>query len=154
MKSESPVTTPSGSERVWSNHVRRAWLFDSTIVSLVVGLFGAIYLNFALQQMTVMEPVSLREQLMLFLIFFIPLVSYGLIVLAPLNGWIRSNVRRMLLQFLLFNIVALLLTQIVISALPLPDAFESPMVLWCIPIFGMISYLYSSLFLSQASAAV
>ncbi|WPP40459.1 hypothetical protein SK066_17910 [Paenibacillus hunanensis] len=154
MRSELPATTPSGSERTWSTYVRRAWLFDSTIVSLLVGLFGAIYLNFALQQTMVLETVSLREQLMLFLLFFIPIVSYGLIVLAPLNSWIRSNIRRVLLQFLLFNIAALLLTRIVMSALPLPDAFESPMVLWCIPIFGMISYLYSSLFLSQAPAAV
>ncbi len=154
MKSELPATTPSGSGRVWSKYVRRAWLFDSTVVSLLVGLFGSIYLNFAVQQTTVLGPVSLREQMMLFLIFFIPIASYGLIVLAPLNGWIRSTIRRVLLQFLLFNIAALLLTRIVVSALPLPDTLESPMVMWCIPIFSMISYLYSSLFLSQAPAAV
>ncbi|WP_322923200.1 hypothetical protein [Paenibacillus campi] len=155
MKSEFPATTSSGgSGRVWSKYVRRAWLFDSAVVSVLVGLLGSIYLNFALQQTTVLEPVSLREQLMLFLMFLIPIVSYGLVILAPLNGWIRSSVRRVLFQFLLFNVTALLFTQIVISTLPLPDAFESSMVLWCVPIFGMISYLYSSLFLSQTSAAV
>ncbi len=144
----------SGSGRIWSPYVRRAWLFDSIVVSLLVGMLGSVYINFALQQTVIMKPASFGEQLLLFLLFFVPVLSYGLIVLAPLNGWIRSRIRRVVLQFLLFNIAALLLTRIIISALPLPDALESPIVLWCIPIFSTISYLYSSLFLSQTQAAV
>ncbi|MEW4368494.1 hypothetical protein [Paenibacillus kandeliae] len=151
MKSELPAAATTAKRLRSSPYSHRAWLFDSTIAALLVSLLGALYLSFALQQTTRALPDRLQEHVVLFLFFFLPLLVYTLVILAPLNRGLRTLVRKVPLQFLLFNMVALPFTWLVIQILPMPAVVNSPMMLWFIPVFALISYLYSGLFLSQAS---
>ncbi|WP_411345501.1 hypothetical protein ACE3MZ_05675 [Paenibacillus sp. WLX1005] len=151
MKSELPAAAMMVKRFRSTTYSHRAWLFDSTIAALFVSLLGALYLSFALQQTVLALPDRLQEHLLLFLFFFIPLLVYTLVILAPLNRGLRTLVRQVPLQFLLFNIVALPFTWLIIQILPLPAVVDSPMMLWFIPVFALISYLYAGLFLSQAS---
>lgn len=138
---------------LYSKYVRQAWLFDSLIAALFVSILGSAYLNFAMRHSAVIIPSGWRENTLFFLAFLVPLFIYALVILAPLNGSIRKRVKRLSMQFLLFNIAALMITGVIIMILPLPDWLASPVILWCIPVFSMISYLYSSLFLNSAKPA-
>lgn len=141
---------PAAADRFRLRHVYKAWLFDSTIVSFLVSGLSSIYLNFALQNTVLISEMGIRSQLVVLLLFFVPLFSYSLVILAPLNRWLRLNIRRMPLQFLLFNGIGIIVSWAVILWMPLPAWFSSPVLLWSIPVFAMISYLFSSVFLNSS----
>ncbi|ANF95972.1 hypothetical protein [Paenibacillus bovis] len=141
---------PAAADRFRLQHVYKAWLFDSTVVSLLVSSLSSIYLNFALQNSVVVSEMGLRSQLIVWLLFLVPLFGYSLIVLAPLNRWLRLNIRRMPLQFLLFNGIGIIVSWAIMMWIPLPGWLSSPVLLWSIPVFSMISYLFSTVFLTSS----
>jgi len=141
---------PAAADRFRLQHVYKAWLFDSTVVSLLVSSLSSIYLNFALQNSVLVSEMGLRSQLIVWMLFLVPLFGYSLVVLAPLNRWLRLNIRRMPLQFLLFNGIGIIVSWAIMMWIPLPGWLSSPVLLWSIPVFAMISYLFSSVFLTSS----
>ena len=141
---------PAAADRFRLQHVYKAWLFDSTVVSLLVSSLSSIYLNFALQNSVLVSEMGLRSQLIVWMLFLVPLFGYSLVVLAPLNRWLRLNIRRMPLQFLLFNGIGIIISWAIMMWIPLPGWLSSPVLLWSIPVFAMISYLFSSVFLTSS----